>query len=57
MGKYTKAELEEIIAVQWENLTATYDLVRLLKERNELLERANEELREMLVEIEKERGG
>ena len=42
--KYTKADLEELISVQLENLNAIHDLLRIVKTQNELLHNANKKL-------------
>ncbi len=44
--KYTKADLEEIVSHQLENLNAMHDLLRIMKVQNELLENANKKLSE-----------
>ena len=44
--KYTKAQLEELVCIQLENLNAIHDLLRIIKLQNELLEKANEKLDE-----------
>ena len=41
MRRYTKADLEEIVFTQLENLDAVHDLLRIMKAQNELLETAN----------------
>lgn len=45
-SKYTKAQLEEIVYCQLENLNAMHDLLRIMKHQNELLENANKKLSE-----------
>ncbi|MEM9341212.1 MAG: hypothetical protein AAGA66_20955 [Bacteroidota bacterium] len=49
MRKYTKADLEEIVFVQLENLNAMHDLLSIMKHQNALLEEANEKLRGELL--------
>lgn len=44
MKRYTKADLEELVSCQLENLNAMHDLLRIMKTQNELLESANEKL-------------
>ncbi len=44
--RYTKADLEEIVSVQLENLNAMHDLLSIMKHQNELLEKANEKLKD-----------
>ncbi|BFP42466.1 hypothetical protein FGF1_33110 [Flavobacteriaceae bacterium GF1] len=44
MRRYTKADLEQIVSVQLENLNAMHDLLRIMKTQNELLENANKKL-------------
>ena len=44
--KYTKADLEELIGLQLENLNAIHDLLRIMKTQNELLHNANKKLAE-----------
>lgn len=52
---YTKAQLEQIILTQLENLEATGELLRLLRKQNELLHKANEEIEERIYEIKRKR--
>lgn len=44
MPRYTKARLEEIVYTQLENLNAIHDLIRIIKEQNTLLHKANRRL-------------
>lgn len=44
--RYTKADLEEIISVQLENLCAMHDLLSIMKHQNELLSKVNTKLKE-----------
>jgi regulator of replication initiation timing len=46
MKRYTKADLEALVYHQLENLDAMHDLLRLIKEQNELLAIANKKLEE-----------
>ncbi|MEM6737374.1 MAG: hypothetical protein AAF620_15030 [Bacteroidota bacterium] len=46
MRRYTKADLEEIVFTQLENLDAVHDLLRIMKTQNELLENANKKLKD-----------
>ena len=41
MKRYTKADLEELVYCQLENLNAMHDLLKIMKTQNELLENAN----------------
>jgi flagellar biosynthesis chaperone FliJ len=42
---YTKADLEELVYCQLENLNAMHDLIGIMKYQNELLENANKKLK------------
>lgn len=42
--RYTKADLENLVGHQLENLNAMHDLLRIMKVQNELLENANKKL-------------
>ncbi|WP_420385397.1 hypothetical protein [Roseivirga sp.] len=44
MKTYTKADLEQIVYTQLENLNAMHDLLTIMKTQNELLEKANQKL-------------
>lgn len=44
--KYTKADLEQLVYVQLENLNAIHDLLSIIKTQNELLHNANKKLSE-----------
>ncbi|MDN5215233.1 hypothetical protein QQ020_24350 [Fulvivirgaceae bacterium BMA12] len=46
MKRYTKADLEELVYCQLQNLNAMHDLLRIMKTQNELLENANKKLGE-----------
>ncbi|MEO1053394.1 MAG: hypothetical protein AAFX87_22360, partial [Bacteroidota bacterium] len=49
--RYTKADLEEIVYTQLENLDAMHDLLRIMKVQNELLENANKKLSDEISEF------
>lgn len=49
--KYTKADLEEIVACQLENLNAMHDLLRIMKVQNELLTNLNVKLSDEISEF------
>ena len=44
--RYTKADLEEIIYNQLENLNAMHDLLGIMKLQNDLIQNINQKLRE-----------
>ncbi|WP_242132605.1 hypothetical protein [Aestuariivivens marinum] len=44
--RYTKADLEEIIYKQLDNLNAMHDLLRIMKVQNDLIQNINQTLRE-----------
>ena len=44
--RYTKADLEQIVYTQLENLNAMNDLLSIMKHQNELLEKANTKLKD-----------
>ena len=46
MKQYTKADLERIVMVQLENLSAIHDLLSIMKVQNELLHNANKKLKD-----------
>lgn len=50
-GRYTKADLEEIVYRQLENLNAMHDLLRIMKFQNELIENANKKLKDEISEF------
>lgn len=50
MRRYTKADLEALVFCQLENLEAVHDLLRLMKQQNELLAKANRRLKEAVSE-------
>lgn len=43
--RYTKADLEELVCHQLENLNAMHDLLNIMKTQNDLLENANKKLK------------
>jgi hypothetical protein len=51
LRKYTKANLEELVFCQLENLSAMHDLLSVMKTQTELLRKANKKLRDEVVEV------
>ena len=51
--KYTKADLEQIVYTQLENLIAIHDLLRIMKLQNELIENANKRLKDEIIDFKK----
>lgn len=49
--KYTKADLEEIVYMQLENLNAMHDLLQIMKFQNELIKNANKKLKDEISEF------
>ncbi|MFY0599323.1 MAG: hypothetical protein JXR03_06600 [Cyclobacteriaceae bacterium] len=49
--RYTKADLENLVGHQLENLNAMHDLLRIMKVQNELLENANKKLSDEISEF------
>lgn len=49
--RYTKAQLEEIVHVQLENLNAMHDLLRIMKMQNDLIKNANRGLEKEIDEF------
>ena len=49
--RYTKAQLEQIVYTQLENLNAMNDLIRIMKVQNELLDNANKRLSDEISEF------
>ena len=47
--RYTKADLEQIISVQQENINIMSDLLSILKHQNELLNNTNKKLKDEIV--------
>lgn len=50
-AQYTKADLEELVSCQLENLNAMHDLLSLMKVQNELLNNANKKLKDEISEF------
>jgi len=51
MRTYTKADLEQIVMTQLENLNAINDLLSIMKVQNELLHNANKKLKDEISEF------
>lgn len=51
MRNYTKADLEELVFCQLENLSAMHDLLSVMKTQTELLRKYNKKLKEEIVEF------
>lgn len=51
MRNYTKADLEELVSCQLENLNAMHDLLSIMKVQNELLHNTNKKLKEEISEF------
>lgn len=51
MRNYTKADLEELVSCQLENLNAMHDLLCIMKVQNELLHNANKKLKDEISEF------
>jgi len=49
--RYTKADLEQIVYSQLENLNAMNDLLSIMKHQNELLHNANKKLKDEISEF------
>ena len=49
--QYTKADLEELVSCQLENLNAMHDLLSIMKVQNELLHNTNKKLKEEIAEF------
>jgi N-acetylglutamate synthase-like GNAT family acetyltransferase len=49
--RYTKADLEEIVSVQLENLNAMHDLLSIMKHQNELLNNVNKKLKDEISDF------
>ena len=47
MRKYTKADLEELVYSQLENLNAMHDLLSIMKHQNGLIKNANKKLKDL----------
>ena len=50
---YTKADLEQIVYTQLENLNAMHGLLNIMKVQNELLHNANKKLKDEISEFKK----
>lgn len=48
---YTKAQLEQIVYTQLENLNAMHDLFQIVKLQNELLDKVNMQLKDEIKEF------
>jgi len=51
--KYTKADLEQVVYTQLDNLNAIHDLLRAMKLQNELIENANKKLKDEIIDFKK----
>lgn len=51
MRNYTKADLEELVSCQLENLNAMHDLLSIMKVQNELLHNVNKKLKDEISEF------
>ncbi len=51
--RFTKADLEEIVFVQLENLNAMHDLLSIMKHQNELLNNVNKKLKDEISDFKK----
>lgn len=49
--RYTKNDLERIVAVQLDNLNAIHDLLSIMKVQNELIHNANKKLRDEISDF------
>lgn len=47
--RYTKADLEELVYTQLDNLHAMHDLLRIMKHQNELLNNVNLKLKDAIT--------
>lgn len=50
-GRYTKADLEEIVCTQLENLNAVHDLLSIMKHQNELIVNINKKLKDEILDF------
>lgn len=50
-SRYTKADLEELVSCQLENLNAMHDLLSIMKVQNELLHNTNKKLKEEISDF------
>jgi len=51
MRPYTKAQLQEVVLTQLENLEAMHDLLNIIKNQNELLKNLNSRLKDEIREF------
>ena len=51
MKRYTKADLEELVYSQLQNLNAMHDLLSIMKHQNDLIESANKKLKDEISEF------
>ncbi len=49
--RYTKADLEQVVSVQLENLNAIHDLLSIMKHQNELITNANKKLKDEIEDF------
>ena len=49
--RYTKADLEKIVSMQYENLNAIHDLLSIMKHQNELWNNANKKLKDEITDF------
>lgn len=49
--RYTKADLEQIVSVQLENLNVMHDLLSIMRHQNELLNSANKKLKDEIIDL------
>lgn len=47
--RYTKADLEQIVCIQLENLNAMHDLLNIMKDQNELLNSVNKKMKDEIT--------
>ncbi len=52
-SRYTKAQLEQVVYTQLENLKVMHDLLRVMKLQNELIENANKKLKDEIIDFKK----
>ncbi|MEP0266287.1 hypothetical protein [Dokdonia sp.] len=52
-SRYTKADLEQVVYTQLDNLNAIHDLLRVMKLQNELIENANKKLKDEIIDFKK----
>ncbi|MDO6440219.1 hypothetical protein Q4534_22515 [Cyclobacterium sp. 1_MG-2023] len=56
-NRYTKADLEQIVYSQLENLNVMHDLLNIMKVQNELLHNANKKLKDEISEFKEKQHG